>query len=149
MRLLIQQVKSAVLSIEKENIRREIWRGIIIYLGVHDQDLTCYGEKIDRIIKKIPLLKCLSWEDWAINTCLKDIHWEVLLISNFTLYWRSLKGTKLDFVHSAPYKEAEKIYNYFIEEAKKAWWRIQTGEFWADMIVNSVNEWPLNFVLDY
>jgi len=149
MRLLIQQVKSAILTIEEDNIRREIWRGIIIYLGIHDQDLTCYEEKIARIIKKIPLLKCLSWEDWGITTCLNDINWEVLLVSNFTLYWRSLKGTKLDFVHSAPYKEAEKIYNYFIEEAKKAWWRIQTWEFWADMIVNSINEWPLNFVLDY
>jgi hypothetical protein len=32
MRLVIQQVKSAKLDIEKDNIHREIWRWIIIYL---------------------------------------------------------------------------------------------------------------------
>ena len=151
MRLLIQQVKSAELIIENQNINRKIWRWIILYLWIHNDDLTTYKETISRIVKKLPLLKCLTWEDWNINTCLEDINWDILIISNFSLYWRSLKWTKLDFVHSAQYKEAIHIYNYFVEEIKKAreWANIQTGEFWADMIVKSVNEWPLNYVLDY
>ena len=149
MRLLVQQVKSAELSIEKENINRVIWRWLVIYLGISTEDLNNYQDKIARIVKKIPVLKCLTWEDWNITTSLEDIQWEVLLISNFSLYWRSLKGTKLDFVHSAPYKKAEEIYYYFIQEAKKEWWRLQTWEFWADMVVHAVNDWPLNYVLDY
>ena len=151
MRLLIQQVKSAELIIEDQNIHRQIWRWIILYLWIHTADLTTYKEKISRIVKKLPPLKCLTWEDWNINTSLDDINWDILIISNFTLFWRSLKWTKLDFVHSAPYKEAKEIYNYFVDEIKKAreWSNIQTGEFWADMIVKSVNEWPLNYVLDY
>lgn len=149
MRLVIQQVDKAILDIKEENIHREIWKWIIIYLWISTEDLDNYEDKVSRIVKKIPILKCLTWEDWNINTTLEDIHWEVLLISNFTLYWRSLKGTKLDFVHSAPYKEAEKIYNYFIDKAIEHWWRLKTWEFWADMIVNSTNIWPLNYVLDY
>ena len=149
MRLLIQQVKSAKLNIESDNIHREIWRWIIIYLWIHVDDLDTYKEKISRIMKKIPLLKCLSWSDWSINTSLQEIDWEVLLVSNFTLYGRSTKWTKLDFIHSAPYKKAEEIYNYFIDEAKANLRRIQTGEFWADMIVTSINEWPLNYVFDF
>ena len=149
MRLLIQQVKSAKLDIEENNIHREIWRWIIIYLWIHVDDIDTYQEKIIRIMKKMPLLKCLTWPDWNINTSLQDIDWEILLISNFSLYGRSTKWTKLDFVYSAPYKKAEEIYNYFIKEAKLNWRKIQTGEFWADMIVNSINEWPLNYVLDY
>ena len=149
MKLVIQQVKSAKLDIEEENIHREIWRWIIIYLWIHVDDLYNYQEKIARIMKKFPLLKRLSWPDWNINTSLQDIDWEVLLVSNFTLYGRSTKWTKLDFVHSAPYKKAEEIYNYFIDEAKANWRKIQTGEFWADMTVTSVNEWPLNYVFEY
>ena len=149
MRLLIQQVRSAKLDIEESNIHREIWRWIIIYLWIHVDDLETYPEKITRIMKKFPLLKCLTGPDWNINTSLQDINWEVLLVSNFTLYGRSTKWTKLDFVHSAPYKKAEEIYNYFIQEAKTNWRKIQTGEFWADMIVSSINEWPLNYVFDY
>ena len=149
MRLLIQQVKSAKLDIEADNIHREIGRGIIIYLWIHNEDLDTYQGKISRIMKKIPLLKCLTWPDWNINTSLQDIDWEVLLVSNFTLYGRSMKWTKLDFVHSAPYRDAEKIYNYFIQEAKNNGWKIQTGEFGADMVVSAVNDGPLNYVLDY
>ena len=149
MRLLIQQVKSAKLDIYTDNIHREIWRWIIIYLWINVDDLDTYQDKIARIMKKIPPLKCLTWEDWNINTSLLDIDWEVLLVSNFTLYWRSMKWTKLDFVHSAPYKEAEKIYNYFIQEAKNNGRKLQTWEFWADMIVSAINDGPLNYVLDY
>ena len=149
MRLLIQQVKSAKLDIEEANIHREIWRWIVIYLWIHVDDIDAYQEKIARIMRKIPLLKCLDWSDWNISASLEDINWEVLLVSNFTLYGRSNKWTKLDFVHSAPYKNAEEIYNYFIQEAKNNWRKIQTGEFWADMTITSINEWPLNYVLDY
>ena len=149
MRLLIQQVRSAKLDIQSDNIHREIWKWIIIYLWIHVDDLDTYKEKISRIMKKIPLLKCLSWSDWNINTSLQEIDWEVLLVSNFTLYGRSTKWTKLDFVYSAPYKKAEEIYNYFIDEAKNNWWKIQTGEFCADMNITSINEWPLNYVFDF
>jgi len=149
MRLLIQQVKSAKLDIEENNIHREIWKWIVIYLWIHVDDIDTYQEKISRIMKKLPLLKCLDWADWNINASLQDINWEILLISNFTLYGRSNKWTKLDFVHSAPYKKAEEVYNYFIQEAKKSGLKIETGEFWADMTITSINEWPLNYVLDY
>ena len=149
MRLLIQQVKSAKLDIKESNIHREIWRWVVIYLWIHVDDIDTYQEKIARITRKLPPLKCLDGADWNINASLQDIDWEVLLISNFTLFWRSTKWTKMDFVHSAPYKKAEEIYNYFIEQAKLNWRKIQTWEFWADMIVTSVNEWPLNYVFDY
>lgn len=149
MRLLIQSVNSAKLDIQADNIHKEIWRGIVIYLWIHNDDTDTYQEKISRIMKKIPLLKCLTWADWDINTSLQDIDGEVLLISNFTLYGRSTKWTKLDFVHSAPYKKAKEIYEYFIQQAQMNGRKIQTGEFGADMIVSSVNDWPLNYVLDY
>jgi len=149
MRLLIQQVRSAKLDIKEDNIHREIWKWIIIYLWIHVDDVETYQEKISRIMKKLPLLKCLDWSDWNISASLQDIDWEILLISNFTLFWRSTKWTKLDFVYSAPYKKAKEIYDYFIDKAKANWRKIQTGEFWADMMVTSINEWPLNYVFDY
>ena len=149
MRLLIQQVRSAKLDIKEDNIHRKIWKWIIIYLWIHVDDVDTYQEKIARIMKKLPLLKCLDWSDWNISASLQDIDWEILLISNFTLFWRSTKWTKLDFVYSAPYKKAKEIYDYFIDEAKANWRKIQTGEFLADMTVTSINEWPLNYVFDY
>ena len=149
MRLLIQQVKSAKLDIKEDNIHREIWKWIIIYLWIHVDDVETYQEKIPRIMKKLPLLKCLDWPDWDINTSLQEINWEILLVSNFTLFWRNTKWTKLDFVYSAPYKKAKEIYDYFIQETKNSGLKIQTGEFWADMEITSTNVWPINYVFDY
>ena len=149
MRLVIQQVKSATLDIKEDNIHREIWKWIIIYLWIHIDDIDTYKEKILRIIKKIPQIKCLDWTNWNIDTSLQDINWEVLLISNFTVYGRNTKWTKLDFVHSAPYKKAKEIYDYFIHVAKNSGRKIQTGEFWADMEITSTNIWPINYIFDY
>jgi D-Tyr-tRNAtyr deacylase len=35
----------------------------------------------------------------------------------------------MEFTTSAPFKEAKKIYEYFIQETKKAGRKLQTGEF--------------------
>ena len=60
MRLVIQQVDKAILDIKEENIHREIWKWIIIYLWISTEDLDNYEDKVSRIIKKIPILKCLT-----------------------------------------------------------------------------------------
>jgi D-Tyr-tRNAtyr deacylase len=41
------------------------------------------------------------------------------------------------------------IYEYFIQEAKKAGRKLQTWEFWAEMHITSENRWPITYVFDY
>lgn len=149
MRIVLQQVSSATLVIEKEQIQRRIGKGIIIYLWIHVDDLEDYPLKIEKIIKKIPSLKCLVGDSWNIDTSLQELQGEILLVSNFTLFGRNHKGLKMDFMYSAPYLKAKAIYEYFIEQAKKEWRNMQTWEFWADMRIESVNEGPINYVFDF
>lgn len=157
MRLITQSVYSASVEIrppyegESEaggSVIRDISRGVLIYFGIHKEDLENYEEKVAKIMKKFPNIKMLEGEN-SIDQSLNDIQGEVLLIPNFTVYGRNHKGTKLDFVHSAPFTEAKKIYEYFITEAIKNWWKIKTGKFWANMIVKSENRGPLNYVFDF
>jgi D-Tyr-tRNAtyr deacylase len=35
----------------------------------------------------------------------------------------------MEFTGSAPFKEAKKIYDFFVEEALAAGWKLQTGKF--------------------
>ena len=149
MRLIIQQVSSAKVMIEKDHITREIGPWILVFLGIHKDDLGDYPEKIKTILYKLTHLKYLSWKDHGITTSLEENHGEILLISNFTVYWRNHKGTKMDFMYAAPFQEAKHIYDYFIEQALLCGLPLKTWEFWADMQIQSTNEWPVNYVLDF
>lgn len=148
MRLIIQSVYSASVEITEKNIKREIWRGILIYLGIHIDDLENYSEKIEKIIKKLPTIRCLEGET-SIDQSINSINGEILLIPNFTVYGRNHKGTSMEFTNSAPFNKAKEIYDYFIKKAQEFWWKIQTGEFWADMKICSENRGPLNYIFDY
>jgi D-tyrosyl-tRNA(Tyr) deacylase len=120
MRLIIQSVQSACVTIIDQSLQKKIGRGIVIYLGIHTDDSATYPEKIEKIIKKLPTIKFLVGETGTIDQSLNDIKGEILLISNFTVYGRNHKGTKMDFVHSAPFEQAKAIYEYFVSEALKA-----------------------------
>ncbi|MDR0650217.1 MAG: D-aminoacyl-tRNA deacylase [Candidatus Peribacteria bacterium] len=120
MRLVIQSVQSAHVDIVDQSLQKKIGRGVVIYLGIHTDDITTYPEKIEKIIKKLPTIKFLVGETETIDQSLNDIQGEILLISNFTVYGRNHKGTKMDFVHSAPFEKAKIIYEYFVSEALKA-----------------------------
>ena len=148
MRLVIQSVYSASVRLPEENIQRNIGRGVVIYLGIAVEDLETYAEKIEKIVRKLPTIRFLEWEK-GIDQSINSVNGEILLISNFTVYGRNHKGTSMEFTNSAPFKEAKKIYEYFIQEAKKADWKLQTGEFWADMHITSENSGPINYVFDY
>ncbi|MDR2416539.1 MAG: D-aminoacyl-tRNA deacylase [Candidatus Peribacteria bacterium] len=120
MRLIIQSVQSASVHIIDQSLHRNIGKGIVIYIGIHNDDISTYPEKIEKIIKKLPTIKFLVSETGTINQSLNDIRGEILLISNFTVYGRNHKGTKMDFIHSAPFEKAKIIYEYFVSEALKA-----------------------------
>lgn len=146
MKLLIQVVTQATIKIE--NNEQKIWKWLLIYLGIDKSDILDYKVNIDKICLKLSTLKLFA-EKNQINKSLKDIDWEILLVSNFTLYWNHNKWTKIDFSDAAPYNDAEKIYNYIIEELKKHWYKIKTWTFWAHMNITSENDGPLNFIFDY
>ena len=156
MRLVIQSVHSASVSFpgtvppdrgDAEG-RGVIWPWVVIYLWISTSDLTDYETKIEKITQKLPTIRFLEGEK-GIDQSLNDINGEILLISNFTVYGRNHKGTSMEFTTSAPFKDAKTIYDYFIQQAKKAGRKLQTGEFWAEMHIISENRGPITYVFDY
>lgn len=148
MRFLIQSVESASVLIEEKNKYEEISRGMLIYVWISNYDLDDYNAKISKFISKITRTRCLKWGDWDISESLESIKWEILLISNFTLYGNNKKWAKMSFTDSAPFQEANKIYNLILEELKKTWFVVKSWIFGAMMDVKSQNLWPLNYIWD-
>lgn len=148
MRFLIQSVQSASVLIEKEAKYEEINRGILIYVAISNADLDDYQSKIAKFVSKITKTRCLKWDDDEISQSLEDIKGEILLISNFTLYGNNKKWAKMSFTDSAPFGEANKIYDLLLEELKKTWFVVKSWIFGAMMDIKSQNIWPLNYVWD-
>jgi D-tyrosyl-tRNA(Tyr) deacylase len=146
MKLLIQRVNQAQVSINGQ-IHSKIGVGYLIYLGISHKDIN---PKIDKIIiDKILNLRLFEDENGKINKNIYDINGEILIVSNFTLYGNTKKGTRPNFTEAAKVEDALTIYNRFIDNIKSATMlNIQEGQFQAMMEVNSINNGPVNIIIE-
>ncbi len=149
MKFIISCVESAKVELPELNECREIWKWLLVYVWFSVDDTKINENDIKKIVSKIVNTKFLfNNEAWKIWLSVKDIKWEVLLISNFTLYWRIKKWTKIDFMLSGKFEYSKKNYDKLVSELWKCI-NLKTWEFWKHMIVSSKNKWPLNYVLDF
>ena len=70
-----------------------------------------------------------------------------LVISQFTLY-ADLKKRRPGFSHAAKPELAEPLYERFMENLRAKGFRVEHGEFGADMKVASVNDGPVTLLFD-
>lgn len=140
---LIQRVTHANVAIEKQ-IVGEIKQGIVLLLGVEKED----DERVaDKLLHKVSNYRIFSDENDKMNLSLKDIHGELLVISQFTLAANTKKGMRPSFSSAATPDQAQALYNYFVEQAKLLGIKVATGEFAADMQVSLCNDGPVTFNL--
>jgi D-tyrosyl-tRNA(Tyr) deacylase len=132
-----------------KNITNSISKGLLIYIWIGFKDIEDYSQKIDKFISRIWDLKIFKWEDMKINATLNSVGWEILLVSNFTLFARNKKWSAIDYCHSAKSNISEPIYDLLVDKLKENWFKLKTGIFWELMNVNSEVDWPLNFWLEY
>lgn len=144
MRVVLQRVKSAKVEIDNE-IKGQINEGLLVLVGFGDEDNE---EKLDYMAEKLLKLRVFSDENDKINLSVLDIGGEMLVVSQFTLYWSCKKGTRPSFDKAMEPKRAEELYNKFIDKLKKSNVNIETGEFGADMQVSLVNDGPVTVSLE-
>lgn len=146
MKLLIQRVSLASVTVDK-NVIGKITKGYLVYLGISTND---NNEKIDEIIiQKLLNMRLFEDENDKINRSILDEKGEILVVSNFTLYGDAKKGTRPSFTQAAKIDDAKNIYDRFINKLKSSTdLKIETGQFQAMMEVHSVNDGPVNLILE-
>ncbi len=144
MRAVIQRVLNASVSVDGEAIGK-IGHGMLILLGVGKND-TC--EDIDKLVNKLVKLRIFEDSDGKINKSITDVDGEILVVSQFTLYWNCKKGNRPSFDNAMPPIEAEELYNAFVDKIKDTGIRYSTGSFGADMKVSLINDGPVTVWLD-
>ncbi|HBQ61355.1 MAG TPA: D-tyrosyl-tRNA(Tyr) deacylase [Balneolaceae bacterium] len=145
MKAVIQRVKSSSVMVDKE-ITGAIEQGLLVLIGIHEDDTK---EQMEWICKKIAKLRIFEDEEGKMNRSVQDVGGGVLLVSQFTLYANSDKGTRPSFIEAARPEKAEPMYEDMIEWFKtNTDLNIQTGEFGAMMSVKLENDGPVTIILE-
>lgn len=144
MRICIQRVKNASVTVEG-NVVGSICQGLLVLLGVAPADSE---KEVDYLLQKLLNLRIFTDPDGKMNLSLLDVKGELLVVSQFTLYGDCSTGRRPSFTPAAPPILANRLYEMFVEKAKKLVTKVQTGVFAAKMEVALVNDGPITFVID-
>ena len=147
MRLVLQRVKSASVTVEG-NVVSSIGPGTLALVGLHEHDTE---EDLEYCCKR--LLGARLWANenggqWRHGIKQKD--YQVLCVSQFTLYGTLSKKNQPDYKHAMKADEAERMYNHFLDMLRSQYQpdKILDGVFGAMMDVALVNDGPVTIMIE-
>ncbi|MEA5152338.1 MAG: D-aminoacyl-tRNA deacylase [Oscillospiraceae bacterium] len=143
MRAVLTRVKSASVTIGGVEKGR-IGKGFLVLLGVHEDDGEAEALKI---ADKICGLRIFEDGNGKMNVNPKDAGAEMLIISQFTLF-ADCKSRRPGFSRAARPETAVPLYELVTAKCRGQGFRVDTGEFGAEMQVESVNDGPVTIILD-
>jgi D-tyrosyl-tRNA(Tyr) deacylase len=145
MRLVIQRVTEANVKVDGE-IVGAIQNGLMILVGIEDADSQ---EDIEWLAGKASNLRIFDDGEGVMNLSVKEVHGDILLISQFTLHASTKKGNRPSYIHASKPLVAIPLYEALIQQFEKEMDKpIQTGQFGADMKVSLLNNGPVTIILD-
>ncbi|WP_409227399.1 D-aminoacyl-tRNA deacylase [Gudongella sp. SC589] len=144
MRAVVQRVSSGKVIVNDE-IVGEIEKGLLVYLGVGENDTET---DLEYMVNKVTGLRIFEDENEKMNLSVQDIGGEILAISQFTLYGDARKGKRPSFTDAASPDVGDRLYERFIERTTEMGIRTESGVFGAHMMVDYVNDGPVTILLD-
>ena len=142
MKVVLQRVKSAYVKVDSSTVS-EIDSGYLLLWGIEESDSE---EESEILINKILNFRIFSDENLKMNKSIIDISGEILIVSQFTLAGKFLKGNRPSFVNAKSPEIAEKMISNIVQEFSKHV-TVKSGSFGAMMDVGLVNDGPATFVL--
>ena len=143
MRAVVTRVSSASVTIDGV-VEGAIDRGYLILLGVgpNDTEAVC-----DKLAEKICNLRVFEDEKGKMNLSLEQVGGAMLVISQFTLY-ADTSSRRPGFSYAAKPDLAIPLYERFLDQCRQRGFRVEHGQFGADMKVASVNDGPVAILYD-
>lgn len=144
MRILIQRVKKAKVTVENKDIA-EIGQGMLLFVGIGKDDAP---DDIEYLSKKVSNLRIFEDGQGKMNLDIKQVNGSILSVSQFTLYAGTKKGNRPGFDQSAAPDMAEEYWLNFNDSLRKNNIEVKDGIFAAHMEVDLLNDGPVTILLD-
>ena len=143
MHAVLTRVDSSSVTIDGK-VNCAIGKGFLVLLGVHVDDTEAEAKKI---ADKICGLRIFEDEAGKMNVNPADAGAEILIISQFTLF-ADCRSRRPGFTEAARPEKAVPLYELVISECRARGFKVETGIFGAEMLVESVNHGPVTILLD-
>ena len=143
MRAVVTRVSSASVAIDVNTVGA-IEKGYLVLLGVGPSDTEAVA---DKLAEKICNLRVFEDENGKMNLNLEQVGGALLVVSQFTLY-ADTSSRRPGFTGAAKPDLAVPLYERFMETCRARGFRVEHGEFGADMLVSSENEGPVTILFD-
>jgi D-tyrosyl-tRNA(Tyr) deacylase len=144
MRMVCQRVVEAKVTVNGRPVG-SIGRGLLVYLGVGKGDTI---NDAQLMADKIVNLRIFADQAGKMNLNVQDVAGSILLISNFTLHGDCRKGRRPGFEAAAEPTLAEQLYEKVAGLIAAQGLSVEKGVFGEYMHVTSINDGPINFLLD-
>ena len=143
MRILVQRCLNA--SVEVDNkIVGKIDSGYLILVGFTHTDNE---STIDYLINKLLKLRIFDDEFGVMNKSILDMNYDILSVSQFTLYANTKEGNRPSYKESLNSNEASILYDLFNKKLSQ-YIKVETGIFGSDMKVSLTNDGPVTIMLE-
>ena len=120
----------------------------MLLVGVHKNDTL---DQVKKLAQKVSTLRIFNDHEGKMNLSIQDFRdepYEILAVSNFTVYGDAKKSNRPSFTNSAPYAQGQELFDAFVFELRTLGIPTQTGTFGADMQVSLINDGPVTVILD-
>lgn len=144
MRAVLQRVTKGKVTVENQVVG-EIRAGYVVLLGVGANDTEA---EVELLSNKIANLRVFADGEGKFNLSALDVEAEMLVVSQFTLFADCRKGRRPGFTDAARPELAVPLYEKFVERMRSMGFKVATGVFQADMLVEIHNSGPVTIWLD-
>ena len=144
MKFVIQRVSQAEVVVEEQSVGK-IDQGLMVLVSICNSDTK---EIADKLINKLIHLRIFEDENGKSNLSVQNIHGNLLIISQFTLYADCRKGNRPSYTNAGNPDLANELYEYIIAQCQKEFPNVQHGIFGAYMKVSLLNDGPFTIIFD-
>lgn len=146
MRLVVQRVSQAEVTVASENYSSGIGQGLLVLAAFTDDDTS---EDLEWCARKLVAMRIFDDEDGVMNLSVQDVGGEILIVSQFTLYASTVKGNRPSYIKAAKPDVAIPLYEVFLNTVERQMdKKVGRGIFGADMKVSLVNDGPVTIIVD-
>ncbi|APZ43629.1 D-aminoacyl-tRNA deacylase [Acidihalobacter ferrooxydans] len=140
---LLQRVSRAEVRVAGASVGA-INAGLLVLLGVERGDGAA---EAGRLLERLLAYRVFADAEDRMNLSLMDTGGGLLVVPQFTLPANTRKGLRPSFAGAAPPEEGQRLFDFFVAQARRRHPRVEVGVFGARMAVESVNDGPVTFWL--